>query len=205
MHHNRLGLSSCTSPSSHNAASTVQYGTLIRLLNAALALSASRANERPIRFRTAETVGNAHPQTAGDHGRKPRSRRAAPAGRHSARTPDPNGLPRYRCCVLGQSQGGLDLPGLLALVITLAVVFSPLLLCRPPGQSDAEPDEGGGDGPQPPRAPTQPPGGGIPLDDAQPARVRLRTHERLAARRPSRDRRPARPARTPTSTPPSPS
>src|SRR5947209_5021684 len=69
----------------------------------------------------------------------------------------------------------------------------------PPGGSDS--DDGGGRGPKvPPIAPVAPSGGGLPLPDAVPARVRLRDHERLGDRLPARERRPAHapePARTP--------
>lgn len=90
---------------------------------------------------------------------------------------------------------GFNLPGLLALVIILGVVFSPVLLCRrgsDPDQSDGESDDGWGGGP--PRRPDPPdmPPGGIPLDDAHPARVRLRGHDRLPDRLPARVRRPAK-------------
>jgi hypothetical protein len=99
--------------------------------------------------------------------------------------------------------GGFNLPGLLAVMLILAVAFAPVLFSRrgsPPEQDDGEADDGGGPGgPRPPRRPTGRPPGGIPLDDARPAHVRLRTHERLAdgsriaERRPSRepDRAPA--------------
>jgi hypothetical protein len=97
--------------------------------------------------------------------------------------------------------------GILYLVCVLAVALLPVLIGRrnsPPGPSDSDSDEGGGRGPRrPPRKPT-PPRGGLPLDDAQPARVRLRDHSRLADRLPSRGRRPARepvPARHPDRTP----
>jgi hypothetical protein len=36
------------------------------------------------------------------------------------------------------------------------------------------------------------PGGGLPLPDAEPARVRLRDHRPLRERLPARERRPAR-------------
>lgn len=72
----------------------------------------------------------------------------------------------------------------------------------PPGGSDS--DDGGGRGPKvPPIAPVSPSGGGLPLPDAVPARVRLRDHDRLADLLPGRERRPAhaptrQPVRTPT-------
>jgi hypothetical protein len=55
-----------------------------------------------------------------------------------------------------------------------------------------EGDDGWGHGPENrPTKPT-PPGGGIPLPDAVPASVRLRDHDRLGDRLPSRERRPVR-------------
>jgi hypothetical protein len=90
---------------------------------------------------------------------------------------------------------GVDLPGLLYLACVFAVLFIPLLLGRrrpPPGPSDPGSDDGGGSGPrQPPTLPNAP-RGGIPLPDSQPAPVRLRDHDRLADRVPSRHRRPSR-------------
>jgi hypothetical protein len=98
--------------------------------------------------------------------------------------------------------GGLNLPGLLAVILILAVVFAPVLFSHrgpAPEQDEGGPDDGGGPGgPPPPSRPTPPPGG-IPLDDAQPARVRLRSHERLADRGRTGERRRSRePERTPT-------
>jgi len=100
---------------------------------------------------------------------------------------------------------GFDLLGLLNLVIVLGVVFSPMLFFRrrrPGGPSDS--DSGGGWRKRPPPSPPKPPvppKGGIPLDDAQPARTRLRGHERLFDALPSRQRRPVRePERTPQRT-----
>jgi hypothetical protein len=72
----------------------------------------------------------------------------------------------------------------------------------PPGGSDS--DDDGGRGPKlPPIVPVAPSGGGLPLPDAIPARVRLRDHHRLADLLPARERRPAHapvpePARTRT-------
>ena len=57
-----------------------------------------------------------------------------------------------------------------------------------PGPSDAEPGDGRGGGPPRPRRPPNPPWGGTPLEDAQPARVRLRNHDRLSALLPERRR-----------------
>jgi len=93
-------------------------------------------------------------------------------------------------------RGGVDLAGLLYLAIVLAVLFLPLLLGRrstPPRGPDSGSDDGWGkDPPQPPGIPPDAPRGGIPLGDAEPARVRLRDHRRLRDRIPARDRRPAR-------------
>jgi hypothetical protein len=98
---------------------------------------------------------------------------------------------------------GVNFPGLLGLVITLGVVFAPLLFGRKasPGQSDAKPGHGDGGGPRRPSKPPNSPTGGIPLDDAQPARARLRDHERLPDLLPGRGRRGSRrPVRPPTRT-----
>jgi len=93
---------------------------------------------------------------------------------------------------------GLNVPGLLALLLVLAVVLSPILLGRfaTRDDSDDEPDGGGGGGGSPvPRAPI--PGGGIPLPDADSSRARLREHGRLADARSRPARRPGeRPRRT---------
>lgn len=105
----------------------------------------------------------------------------------------------------GKHVGGVDIPSLLSVVILLAVIFSPMLFSRrksPPGPSDSDSDDGWGRGPEPPRTPPEDPRGGIPLDHAIPARVRLRSHGRLADLVPHRQRRPARePDRRPTRTP----
>jgi hypothetical protein len=81
-----------------------------------------------------------------------------------------------------------------------AALFVALLLRRffsstgPPDSSS----NGGGGGASP-RVPRGPGPGGVPLDDAQPARVRLRDDRPLARRLPARQRRATRePARTPT-------
>jgi hypothetical protein len=64
------------------------------------------------------------------------------------------------------------------------------------------PDGGSDDGPgndrRGPGIAPRLPGGGLPLPDAEPARVRLRDHRRLADLTPPRERRPARePVRQP--------
>jgi hypothetical protein len=87
------------------------------------------------------------------------------------------------------------------------VLLLPLLRDEPmtPWGPPQEDDDGGGGGgndrvfPQPPRGPSS---GGLPLPDAVPARVRLRSDERLADLVPPRERRPAHaPAPTPQRTP----
>jgi hypothetical protein len=95
----------------------------------------------------------------------------------------------------GSNFGGVDVLGLVYLALVLAVIFLPMVLGRPgppPGQSDSDSDDGGGNGPGPPPTPSNTPGGGIPLDDAEPARLRLRGHDRLSDRFPGRARRPSR-------------
>jgi len=72
----------------------------------------------------------------------------------------------------------------------------------PPRRSDSDPDDGWGNDRRPPLNPGDLPGGGIPLADAIPARVRLREHGRLRERLPQRERRPARqPGRLPVREP----
>jgi hypothetical protein len=73
----------------------------------------------------------------------------------------------------------------------------------PDRRSDGESDDGGwGRGPKVPPTRPEPPRGGIPLPDAQPAGVRLREHGSLGDRLQRRERRPARePARRPAPTP----
>jgi hypothetical protein len=101
--------------------------------------------------------------------------------------------------------GGVDILGLVYLALVLAVIFLPMVLGRPgppPGQSDADSDGGGGNGPGPPPPPSNTPGGGIPLEDSEPARARLRGHERLVDLLPGRRRRRSpEPHRTPVRTP----
>src|SRR4249920_2073794 len=86
----------------------------------------------------------------------------------------------------------------LALLYTLfvfaAVLLIPAVISRffsSPGPPRSDSDEGGGGPPRRPVPPTPPPGG-IPLQDARPARARLRDHRRLAQRLPRRERRPVR-------------
>jgi hypothetical protein len=105
----------------------------------------------------------------------------------------------------GKSVSGVDIPGLINLAILLFVIFLPLLLKRggpPRGQSDSDSDDGWGKGPRPPSTPPDDPRGGIPLDDAVPARVRLRGHARLGDLLPARERRsPREPDRRPVRQP----
>lgn len=98
--------------------------------------------------------------------------------------------------------GGLHVIGLALVAFLLLMVFRAETVrpWRPP--DDGNGDDGGGNDRVPPHRSDQPGGGGLPLPDAEPARVRLRDHRRLADRRPRPARRPARePARTPTRTP----
>ena len=96
---------------------------------------------------------------------------------------------------------GMHLLGLVcaAVLIIPALRESPEF---PQNRPDPGSDGGGGGGPERPPAPQDPPrGGGIPLSDAEPARVRLRDHRKLPERLPKRERRPARePDRTPVRT-----
>jgi hypothetical protein len=89
----------------------------------------------------------------------------------------------------------LHVPVLVTVVvalIALALVVTLIQRSWKTSPPDADPGEGPGwgRGPRRPR-PDSPSGprGGIPLDDAIPARVRLRGHARLADMRPSQPRR----------------
>jgi hypothetical protein len=86
---------------------------------------------------------------------------------------------------------GVHLLGL----ICVAVLMIPALRDQPDTPSrpiDGDSDDGWGNYPRRPRSPRDVPGGGLPLPDAEPARVRLRGHERLREVLPGRERRPAR-------------
>ena len=93
--------------------------------------------------------------------------------------------------------GGVNLPGLLSVMLILVIAFAPVLFGRrgpASEQDDGESDDGGGGpgGPKPPSRPPDPSPGGIPLDNARPARVRLRAHERLVEGRRIGERRRSR-------------
>jgi hypothetical protein len=97
---------------------------------------------------------------------------------------------------------GHEFPGVLGVVIALLVLVPPVVLyirssSQPgPPNPDGNDDGGGGTGPNP--GPRDKPSGGIPLDDATQAHVRLRGKGRLADKRRRAARRPARePDRTP--------
>jgi hypothetical protein len=94
-------------------------------------------------------------------------------------------------------------------LVLLTVALAPALLPRrilypnsdpPPSGSDGRDDDGGHG---PPRQPTPPggPRGGIPLPDADQARVRLRGHGRPALTRPRPRRAAGEPERSPARTP----
>jgi hypothetical protein len=88
--------------------------------------------------------------------------------------------------------------GCVAVLLIPALKDSP----SPKRHSEGEGEDGWGRGPKAPPQPPKPPRGGIPLPDAEPARVRLREPGRLADHLPQRERRPARePERTPERTP----
>jgi hypothetical protein len=102
-------------------------------------------------------------------------------------------------------KGGIQISGLASVLIVVLVVLVGIILYRGsrPGPSDPNPGDGWRDGPPPPDSPPpNHPRGGIPLDDASPARVRLRQRGRLRDKLPAPERRPARePDRPPVRTP----
>jgi hypothetical protein len=98
--------------------------------------------------------------------------------------------------------GGLHLIGLVLVGFLLVMVFrsDTVRPWRPPDEGDG--GDGGGNDRVPPRRSDRPGGGGLPLPDAVPARVRLRDHRRLGELLPRPPRRPVRePARVPTRVP----
>jgi len=101
-------------------------------------------------------------------------------------------------------KGGIRASGLLSVLIVLLVTVVGLMVYRGarPGPSDPNPGDGWRKGPPLPDSPhPDHPRGGIPLEHATPARVRLRSEARLADSLPRRERRPARePERTPART-----
>jgi hypothetical protein len=94
-----------------------------------------------------------------------------------------------------EMKAGHEFPGLLGVVIALFVLVPPLVLylrnSSASGPPNSDGDDGGGGGTGPPAGPPDRPSGGIQLDDATPARIRLRGPGRLAERLPRRARRPA--------------
>jgi len=72
--------------------------------------------------------------------------------------------------------GGVNLPGLLSVMLILIVAFAPVLFGRrgpASEQDDGESDDGGGPGgPKPPSRPPGPSPGGIPLDDRRSRHAR---------------------------------
>jgi hypothetical protein len=93
----------------------------------------------------------------------------------------------------GMKGGGVHISILLTIVCVVITVFVALALIQrswKPGPPDADPGDGWRRGPTEPR-PDSPlgPRGGIPLDDAIPARVRLRGAARLTDMLPARSRR----------------
>jgi hypothetical protein len=90
--------------------------------------------------------------------------------------------------------GGIDVLGLVYLALVLAVVFLPILFSRrgrSSGEGESDPGGGWGKPPDPPDEPNGPPPFGIPLDDADLSRVRLRDHDNPMPLRSDPDRRPA--------------
>ncbi len=111
-------------------------------------------------------------------------------------------LPRYICYMSGDTQLMLMIAGVHLLAMAcVALLMIPAMRdgeWAATSRPDTDSDEGWGRGPKRPPSKPEPPRGGIPLPHAQPARVRLRDHRRLAEGMPRRERRPARePERAP--------
>lgn len=84
-----------------------------------------------------------------------------------------------------------------AFACVLSLIVMPASLYRRSGASPGDSDDDGGSGPQPPPDAPDPPGGGIPLPDAEQSPARVRDHNG-ARRRWRRVRRATRePRRTP--------
>src|SRR2546421_4875610 len=102
-------------------------------------------------------------------------------------------------------KGGIRISGLVSVLLIVGVALVGLMLVRGSrsGPSDPNPGDDWRKGPPPPDPPPPDrPRGGIPLDDAAPARVRLRDEARLADKLPGRVRRPAHePLRVPVRRP----
>ncbi len=103
----------------------------------------------------------------------------------------------------GSGVGAFDPLALLYMLLVFAVaLLVPALLSRfvkSDGHGDSDSDDSGGGGPRrPPPTPPGPPPGGVPLADAQPARIRVRDGHSFRRRLSVRERRPARdPRRAP--------
>lgn len=96
----------------------------------------------------------------------------------------------------GMKAGGSHFPGVLSLVIMVALLlvlirFALYHLGSKPNPPDADPGDGWGKRPQPPSDRPRDPNGGIPipLDSSVQSRVRLRGRRRLNQMRPARSRR----------------
>jgi hypothetical protein len=98
---------------------------------------------------------------------------------------------------------GLHLLGLILVCVLLVLFFrSDTMSSWSPGDEDGDGGDGGGNDRLRPRNSDGPRGGGLPLPDAIPARVRLRDHRRLAELIPRPARRAApEPARHPRRVP----
>jgi hypothetical protein len=98
--------------------------------------------------------------------------------------------------------GGINLPAAIGLAVMIAVFAASLLVgghSAPP--EDEPPDDGGGGGKGPPSPPDPPEHrpGGLPLEDAEPSRIRLRGPRAPVRPQPRQreSREPVRPRRTP--------